>query len=133
MSCYSKRFQLQCPFPDNCCKHTTVLIHLTVGSQIVQAHVKGHSLVRSIIHYCVTCRRHEGAPFKTSIYHPRCQLSGFRNSHPSSIPESTMPVRFIFDRRKLARYGYASLLAESLVQFTWNWLRTCQLTPSLDV
>ena len=29
--------------------------------------IKGRSLVRSIIHYCVTCRRHEGAPFRTPI------------------------------------------------------------------
>ena len=29
--------------------------------------IKGHSLVRSIIHHCVTCKRHEGAPFKTPI------------------------------------------------------------------
>ena len=29
--------------------------------------IKGRSLVRSIIHYCVTCKRHEGASFKTPI------------------------------------------------------------------
>ena len=29
--------------------------------------IKGRSLVRSIIHYCVTCKRHEGAPFKTPL------------------------------------------------------------------
>ena len=29
--------------------------------------VKGCSLVRSIIHYCVTCKRHEGASFKTPL------------------------------------------------------------------
>ena len=27
--------------------------------------IKGRSVVRSIIHYCVTCKRHERAPFKT--------------------------------------------------------------------
>ncbi len=29
--------------------------------------IKGRSLVRSIIHYCVTCKRYEGAPFKAPI------------------------------------------------------------------
>ena len=29
--------------------------------------IKGRSLVKSIVHYCVTCKRHEGAPFKTPI------------------------------------------------------------------
>ena len=29
--------------------------------------IKGRSIVRSIIHCCVTCKRHEGAPFKTPL------------------------------------------------------------------
>ena len=29
--------------------------------------IKGHSLIRSIIHYCVTCKQHEGAPFKIPV------------------------------------------------------------------
>ena len=95
--------------------------------------IRGRQTVRKILHSCVTCKRHEGSPYKLQI----CLNLDSEKENRSQQLEWILRVRFLQERRKevskQVRFTFAYSHVEARALHTWNLRPTLVLQPSLDV
>ena len=102
--------------------------------ELTKVRRKFWSLVRSLIHQCVLCRRFKGAPFRAPPPPPLPDILCKKNHRSHTLGSISRVhstyIHLIAPAQK--KCGYVFSLALSQCQFTWTSSPTCPLRSSSD-